>query len=266
MDDEEYARELFEILTRPLDPDEPVDSYGTGSDRIDRYGGFGTEVRVTSIDVVPGPYGAQLEVGFVLDLPPGLDIPDSGSIRLLVEREWRELGGYAEPEDYAPVVAGQVQRGARDHVVLHTEGPRPDYEAPDADAQRALLMHVLRRWGEVEQPADDRYVVRLEEGFEVTVLITPDQWEQVLRRHGPPRDHTFDYYEEALVETGADDERFLVVWEGDFARSVREELPPVASPRPPLREIRRRIAEAEASGRPYGWFAFTPRTDDELPG
>ena len=42
MEDEEYARELFAILTRPLHPDDPVDAYGTGPDGIDRYDGFGT--------------------------------------------------------------------------------------------------------------------------------------------------------------------------------------------------------------------------------
>lgn len=264
MDDEDYARELFEILTRPLDPDEPVDNYGTGSDGIDRYDGFGTEVRVTSIDVVPGPYGAQIEVGFLLDLPPELaDVPSSGSLLLPLDAEWRQVSGLDEPEDYAPRIASSLMAEVRRHVSAYRPGPGAGrgYEPPDREEQHAMLLHVLSRSGDVEEQAPGRYLVRDEDGNELEVILTPDQWEQVLRKHGAPRDQRFDHYEELLASTPPE-ERFLVFWSGDLAASTREKLPPAKVPLPPLRDVRQRIAEAEASGKDYGWFAYTPIKDD----
>ncbi len=58
MDDTAYVSELFGILTNPaptgIDPDDP---YGQADDGIDRYDGFGRDVRVTSARVVPGEHG-----------------------------------------------------------------------------------------------------------------------------------------------------------------------------------------------------------------
>lgn len=269
MDDEEYARELFRILTAPPEPD--LEPGHLGDDWIDRQDGFGTEVRVTSVEVVPGPYGAQVEVGFRLEVPQGLDVPEVGSVRLPVEEEWRVLSGFAEPEDYAPQVASRVGWAARAHVVAHTEEPRPAYEPPAADTQRKILLHVLGRAGTVEELGADRFVVRREadgdhdDGWEVTVVVTPEQWEQVLRRHGPVRHGGLDHYEE-MFASAPEEQRYWVFWEGDLTSSIRETLPPVEAPRPPLREVRRQIARARASGTTYGWFAYEPRKDDELPG
>ena len=262
MDDEEYARELFAILT--ASPGEPVDAYGTAADRIDRYGGFGTEVRVTSIDVVPGPYGAQIQVGFVLDLPHDVDLPDRGTFLLPVDREWRELSGYAQPEDYAPRVAFHTEQAVRRHISAHKPRDRAHDNLPDRAAQHDLLLAVLGRYGDVYEQGADRYVVRRGGEDRLTVLVSPDEWEQVLRRNGTP-DHV-DFFEETVASTPRD-ERFFVFWDGDLVSSTREELPPLKIPGPTLRETRRRIAEAEATGQDLGWFAYTPgSTDRELPG
>ncbi|HEV2796795.1 MAG TPA: hypothetical protein VGV65_04190, partial [Nocardioides sp.] len=90
MDDQEYARQLFAILTRPLDPDEPVDAHGTRADGIDRCDGFGTDVRVTALEAVPGQHGNQIDIAFELDLPDHLSqVPETGSLLLPVDAEWR---------------------------------------------------------------------------------------------------------------------------------------------------------------------------------
>ncbi|RYB94884.1 hypothetical protein EUA93_11305 [Nocardioides oleivorans] len=269
MEDEDYARGLFRILGAQPDPD--LEPGRLGDDWIDRSDGFGTEVQVTSVEVVPGPYGAQLEVGFRLEVPPGLDVPEGGSVRFPLDEEWRVLCGFAEPEDYAPRIASRLVRAARDHVVAHIEPPRPGYEPPASDKQRAILLHVLGRVGTVEELGTDRFVVRrgadghVEHEREVTVILTPEQWEQVLRRHGPVRHGGFDHYEETFA-SAPEEERFWVFWEGDLVSSTREELPPATTPWPPLREVRQRLAEARASGTTYGWFAYEPLRDEELPG
>lgn len=263
MDDEEYAGELFEILTAPPDPD--LEPGQLGDDWIDREDGFGTEVRVTAVDVLPGPYGAQVEVGFLLDLPPGVDVPQQASVLLPLDEEWRTLCGFADPEDYAPRLASRVMWAAREHVNTHTNGPRSGFDVPSRDEQHVMLMHVLGRLGAVEHVALGRYVIRVADGDEIVVILTPDEWEQVLRRNGSPRDGVFDHYEE-LFASNDREQRFWVFWEGDLTSSTREALPPATTPWPTLREVRRRIAEARTSGKDFGWFAYEPTADDELPG
>ena len=97
-----------------------------------------------------------------------------------------------------------------------------------------MLLEVLGQQGEVEQQAPNRYAVRRGEREDLVVLLTPDQWERVIRRHGP----------------------------GDVTTSTREKLPPARKPFPPLRETRRRLAEARASGGDYGWIAYPPGPRD----
>lgn len=253
MDDVDYARQLYDILTAPPDP--KVSPGHLGDDWIDRSDGFGTDVKVTAIAVVPGDHGNQLDIAFVLDLPDDMDVPREGSLLLPLDAEWRKISGYTEPEDYAPHVAARLVRHIHEHVRAH-EPSRPDDRDPPARAeQHAMLLEVLGREGEVEQQVPDRYVVRRDEREDLTVLLTPDQWEQVIRRHGLRRAWLIEHFDELFASTPRE-ERFLVFWEGDVTTSTREKLPPAKRPFPPLRETRRRLAEARASGRDFGWSAY----------
>lgn len=245
VDDEEYARELFRILTRPLDPDEPVDGYGTGADGIDRHDGFGTEVRVVSIDVVPGPYGAQLDVAFRLDAPPGDDVPPDGRLHLPLDREWREAQGYGGPATYAPEVARQTFRAAGRHVARHRRARReaPEPALPDRATQAEWLRDARQRHPEVE------------------IVVTPDEWEQVVASHHG-RQEWLDEEVSELAGSCHRDDRFLVFWEGDLERSVRAELPPVHG-------TLRQLLAMRAAGPPLAggaWFAYEPTREDKLPG
>ena len=261
VEDEEYARELFAILTRPLDPDEPVDSYGTGSDRIDRHGGFGTDVKVTSIDVVPGPYGAEIEVGFVLEVPEGWNVPAVGSCRLPFAAEWREAQGFTNPALHAPWAAMGVERGVRDHVTA-SRRDRPVNDVPDRDAQWAMLLDLLAGHGDVTETVDGHLVVRRGDRHVVTALLTADEWERVLKKNGTPRPELVDDYEEILAALHEDGD-YLVAWEDDLVRSVRPELPPVDGN---IRAILR-VQAARARGEdPYAggaWYAYTPVDDEQ---
>jgi hypothetical protein len=265
MDDAEHARRLQEILTRPLDPDEPVDAYGTGSDGIDRYDGFGTEVQVTSVAVVPGEHGPQVEVGFLLDVPDLPDVPGAGSVLLPFAAEWREAQGYASPALHAPHLARDVMRGARDHIGAHMRAPQRPHPLPDADEQHALLLEVLGLEGLVEERAPGRLTVRHPRGArELTALVTPEQWEQVLQRHGAERNRLIEHFSE-LLASGHRDDVFLVFWDGDLVRSVREELPPVGGTLRAL--LAMQAAGPPALGPNDGWYAYRPSTrNDELPG
>lgn len=253
MDDEDYAQELFAILTRPLDPDEPRDAYGTGADGIDRHGGFGTEVVVTSVAAVPGPYGSRLEVGFRLEVPAGEDVPAEGVFHLPLAREWREASGYGAPATYAPDVARGTERAVREHISSH--GAVEPTAVPDRDVQRALLHKALGSFYDVEVVAPDRIELRRAGQVEWTVLVTPDQWEQVVRRHGRRPDWLQEHFSE-LLASGSRDDSYLVFWEGDLVKSVRAELPPVSGSTRNLNAARARGPIPGA-----GWFAYRPGTD-----
>ncbi|MGF9761940.1 hypothetical protein AAII07_42840 [Microvirga sp. 0TCS3.31] len=255
MDDEDYARQVYDILTAPPDPD--VVPGHLGDDWIDRSNGFGTEVQVTAIAVVPGDHGSQLDITFVLDLPDDVLVPREGSLLLPLDAEWREVSGYAEPEDYAPHIAARVWRHIHEHVRAHEPSRDDDRDLPARAEQHAMLLEVLGREGQVEQQGPNRYVVRREGRGVLTVLVTPDQWERVIRRHGLRRAWLLEHFDELFASTPRE-ERFLVFWDGDVTTSTREKMPPVKKPFPPLRETRRRLAEARASGRDFGLFAYTP--------
>lgn len=254
MDDEDYARELFAILTRPLDPDEPRDAYGTGTDGIDRHSGFGTEVVVTSVAAVPGPYGSRLEIAFRLERPVGADVPAEGMFHLPLAREWREASGYGAPATYAADVARETERAAGRHIDAHRRPEEPETELPDRDVQRALLHKALGSFYDVEVVAPDRFELRHAGQVEWTVLVTPDQWEQVVRRHGRRPDRLQEHFSE-LLASGSRDDSYLVFWEGDLVKSVRAELPPV---RGSVRDLQRAIERGPVPG--AVWFAYRPGT------
>jgi hypothetical protein len=262
MDDEEYARRLFEILTRPLDPDEPVDAYGTGSDRIDRYDGFGTEVTVTSIDVVPGPHGSQLDVGYHVIVPEHIaDVPPDASVLLPFDAAWRADQGFTSPKLHAPFVASDVMRDVGRHVGAHHAPPAPAPVLPDRDAQWAMLLEVMGSEGTAAEVAPGRIDVRRPDGrLDVTVVVTPDQWEQVVAKHGIRREWLLEHFSE-LLASGHRDEQFLVFWKGDLVRSLREELPPVNGS---VRSILELQAARDRGEEPYPdayWSVGPPRRD-----
>lgn len=259
MDDVEYARQVYGILTAPPDPEVPPGHLG--DDWIDRSDGFGTDVRVTAIAVVPGDHGNQLDIAFALDLPDDVVAPREGSLLLPLDAEWREVSGYAEPEDYAHRIAARLVRHIGEHVRAHEPSREDDRDLPSRAEQHAMLLEVLAHEGRVEQQAPTRYVVRREGREDLTVLVTPDQWEEVIRRHGLRRAWLLEHFDELFASTPPE-ERFLVFWEGDVTTSTREKWPPAKRPFPPLREVRRRLSEARASGRAYGWFAHTPGSSD----
>ena len=261
MDDVEFAAQLEKILTAPPGPE--ISTGSLGDDWIDRCDGFGTDVKVRSIVVVPGDHGSQIEVAFVLDLPEDIDVPREGSLLLPLDAEWREVSGYAEPEDYAPRIAARLVRHIHEHIRANEPSRDDERDLPARADQHAMLLEVLGKQGEVEQQAAGRYVVRSEgRGREdLVALLTPDQWERVVRRHGPRRAQLLEHFDELLASTPRE-EHFLVFWDGDVATSMREKLPPVERPFPPLRELRRRLDEARASGWDYGWFASSPEPRD----
>jgi hypothetical protein len=260
MDDVDYARELYEILTAA--PDREVPPGWLGGDGIDREDGFGTEVRVTAIDVVPGEHGNQLDIAFVLDVPDDVHVPREGSLLLPLDAEWREISGYAEPEDYAHRVAARVVRNVRDHVRAHEASQEDRRVVPSRVEQHALLMEVLGQQGQVEQQAPDRYLVRRARGrHDLTVLLTADQWELAVRRHGMTRAPLLEHFDEMFASTPPE-ECFLVFWEGDVTTSTWERLPPAKRPFRPLREMRIQWAAARRGDSDIGWYAHAPRSRD----
>ena len=252
LSDEEYVATLLAILTNPAPTGiDPADPYRQANDGIDRYDGFGRDVRVSAVRVVDGPYGDELEVSFVLDLPAGdpswVGVPTGGSTRVPFDAEWRRLSGLDDPAAYAPQVASSVMRAARDHVVAHRDGgrgarARTEWRAraraglPDREAQRQLLLQTLAGEGHVTQVAPDWYEVRLRRDRDaepsalggppetITFVLTPEQWEEVLVDQ-----HRGDlglYLAEAIADPDPD-ERFMVFHDGSLHRSTRAELPPV---------------------------------------
>jgi len=296
MSDEAYAATLLAILTNPAPTGiDPADPYGQADDGIDRYDGFGRDVKVVGLQVVDGQHGDELEVTFVLELPAGDPewdgVPEQGATRVPFDAEWRRLSEFDDPATYAPQVALRVSSAARDHAVRHQHGGRQarrraEYRAasraalPHRDVQRDLLLQTLAREGEVVQVASDRFDLRLRREADgdrtkadagpgvlyaspevITFVLTPDEWEEVLV------DEYKDDLRLYLAETLADpdpDERFVVFYDGSLHRSTREQLPPVRG------RARERAWTLWRSEHPLGpgdgWYAYDPndrgRRDD----
>ena len=292
MSDEEYVATLLAILANPAPTGiDPADPYGQADDGIDRYDGFSRDVKVLGIRVVDGPYGDELEVSFVLQLPAGDPdwdgVPENGATRVPFDAEWRRLSEFGDPAAYAPRVASRVEFAARHHAVHHQHGgrtarARDERRAaaraalPDRGTQRHLLLQTLAGEGEVTQVASDRFDLRLRrdvdgdptEGAEgagvlnetpemITFVLTPEEWEEVL----------VDEYKGDLrlylAETLADpdpDERFVVFYDGSLHRSTREQRPPL---RGRARERAWARLRAEHPLEPGdGWYAYDPNNRD----
>ena len=290
MSDEEYVATVLAILTNPAPTGiDPTDPYGSADDGIDRYNGFGRDVKVLGIRVVDGPYGNELQVSFVLRLPAGdLDwdgVPERGATRVPFDAEWRRLSGFADPAAYAPLVANRVELAARQHAVQHQHGgrrarTRAEWRAvaraalPDRKTQHHLLLQALAGEGDVTHVAPGRFDLRLRSDADsdpvdgaagagvlnetpevITFVLTPEEWEEVL-----VDEHQGDL-QLFLAETLADpdlDERFVVFYDGALHRSIREQLPPVRG-----RARERAWAQWRSEHPPGpgdGWFACDPNT------
>jgi hypothetical protein len=266
-EDDAFVAGLLAILTNPEPTDIATDDpYRQAEDGIDRYNGFGTDVWVESLRVVEGEYGAELEVTIGLAVPSGerSQIPSRAVSRVLFERRWRELSGYGSPAEYAPYVARQVESAASSHIRDHRarapaspgRGPtrRP---VPARDVQwRLLLDGLAAEAGPAVEVAPGRIEVRIADRDDradadsevVTVIVTPDQWEDVLAAHGS---RNVGMYVAERLGPRDSDEHFVVYYGGDLVRSIREELPPVRG------TARARRFAAEGAG---GWYAVAPRT------
>ena len=272
MEDEEYARALFAILTNPsptgLDPNDP---YCRADDGIDRCDGFGRDAWVEYIEVTDGEHGAELVVGFGMAVPPApawRGMPHRGSVRLTFDEQWRRLSGYEAPAAYAPAVAQKVELAAHEQVERHRSGTgsrrmggaRP--VLPSRDEQWRMLLDALSGEGAVREVGPGRVEVDIRDdqdqpsGDIVTVVVSPEEWERVLAERAGG---DVDLYVAELLGPRDDDERFVVCYDGDLARSTREELPPVRG-----RAFERKLAEARRQHphSPGGWFADTGPGED----
>lgn len=253
MKDEAYVAELLAILTNDyptgIDPD---DSYGMADDGIDRYDGFGRDVVVTSLDVQPGAHGDEIGVGFRLPATG-----QQGVVWLPFDREWRDLSGYAQPAAFAPWVATRVEVEA--HRFVSPPDPRvQEVVLPPRNEQWRMLKAELDLQGRTTETAPGRFEVVVQEGTEaeqtVTVVISPGEWEEVLRRNLTCLDIEFADAFGPLDE----DDRFIVAYRGTLERSIREELPPV-----PGWAFGRELDALRDSRGPRGpedgWVAYGPR-------
>lgn len=214
-DDAPYVRKLFAILTNPSPTGiDSVDPYEQADDRIDRYGGFGRDLRVTSATVMPSEHGAMVELGYELEIPDRLDLPGvprQNSIRLQVAAQWRAASNLDDPADYAPMVACRLMSSIHQHVSAHQSPATDRSDRLVAGEHWAVLIEHLGHEGTVrELPSGRIEVTQIRGGGEgevVTVLVTPEQWELVMHRHiGPvPSDYFAD-----LLGPRNDDELFLV--------------------------------------------------------
>jgi hypothetical protein len=153
------------------------------------------------------------------------------------------------------------EHGAEVEVGFGLEPPVGREDEPDPlaglsrEARWQLLLTGLTDIGTVRDVAPGRITVEDHDGAVCTVLITPDQWDVVLRDHAAG---DVPMYFCELYAPGADDETFLVFYRGDLHRSTRERLPPVRSTAD-LRAIERALAENPGAG--IGWFAYPPSHD-----
>jgi hypothetical protein len=241
-EDEAFVARLLAILTNPeptgIAPDDP---YGQADDGIDRYDGFGSDFWVESLQVVDGMHGAELEVTVGLAVPAHETsrIPARAVARVPFERSWRQLSGYDSPANYAPYVAREAGRAATAQVQQHLGGASSAAggsargPVPGRDVQwRLLLDGLAAEAGPAVEVSPGRIEVRMADSADpvhtdsqvVTVIVTPDQWHDVLSAHGS-RD--VEMYVAELLGPRDPDEHFVVFYRGDLVRSIRAELPPV---------------------------------------
>jgi hypothetical protein len=276
MEDEAYARELFAILTNPsptgIDPDDP---YGRADDGLDRHDGFGRDVWVESVDVTDGEHGAEIVVRFGLAVPPDpiwQGMSNRGSVHLPFDKRWRRLSGYEVPAAYAPTIAQKVELAAYEMVERHRSGAHGRGQMAGTssvlssrDEQWRLLLEALSVEGTVRELGPGRVELDMHDaedqpsGDLVTVVVSPEQWEHVLAERAGG---DVDLYVAELLGPRDDDERFVVCYDGDLARSTREELPPVRGRARERKLAQARTKHPDSQG---GWFAVTGPGDEPTP-
>ena len=258
MDDQDYVAELVAILTNKdpqgIDPDDP---YGQADDGIDRYDGYGRDFWVESLRVCEGPNGAELEVTFGLAVPTDPEFatwPSQGTFSVPFDSAWRQLSGYGEPAAYAPRVASRTQRAVGNLADRYRAGrdwfadrQRVLDQLPARPDQWRMLLEELAAEGRISEPSPGRITVDIPSGDapgrgggQVTVLVTPDQWKEILINRGGGYGDFWETFGSRLR-----DEVYLVFDDGDLVMSVREELPPVRGSAD-FREVAQRIAEIRA--------------------
>ncbi len=245
MDDAAYAAALLAILANP-EPSgiDPADPYGQADDGIDRYNGFGREVQVESVELSQGEHGAELDVRFVLNLPEALaeeGVPRRGSVRVPVDREWRELSGYQNPGAHAPAVARKVESAAGRMIERHrsrARGTPPIVPAAPGTHWQALLDELAAQGTSTVVAAPGRIEMRGTSDA-VSILVTPEQWEYVVATRAGA---DIDIYLVEVLAARQADEQFVVFYDGDLRRSIREKLPPVRG-----QALARKLAERRAA-------------------
>ena len=269
MDETDYVTALLRILTNPTPTGiDPADPYGRADDGIDRYHGFGTDMWVEALEITDGPHGDELKVSFALAVPAESQwrgMRTRGSVQVPFDAEWRQLSGLADPAAYAPQVAARVEAAATDLVQSHlNRGARDRMHRqiraglPDREGQHQMLLETLRSEGTVTELGPDRFELHFDDADEgddgpsmMTVVVTPEEWEQVLASEA--MEDLCLYLAEVIADPDPD-ERFLVFYDGDLRRSTREKRPPVRG-----RAQERRWAELRTSDphdRNYGWIGY----------
>lgn len=222
--------------------------------------GVGDWVHVESLTVVDDGPWREVEIGFRLDLPDDprvADVSPRGTVRCTYDAEWLVLSRYDDAEVYARWLAPQLAACAR-HTVERDLAPRRpvvDREqllaaAPPAETLWADLLAQLEAYGEVAVVEPGRIEVHAEDGGTLTVVVTPAQWRRAWALGG----HDDDLRLDEVLGPRQEDETHLVFVHDGFARSVREQLPPVRGTARERRIEQLRRDDPDA----VGWFAYGP--------
>ncbi len=198
MNDDALVRALQELF----DADDP-------SDGLDRSDGLGEDYQIASLRRVPSDDGFDdVEITVVVGT-------QSVVSRLLFDRAWREASGLDDVGSYAAFILARWRAA----LVDDDARPAPSVEVVDLEeALRRPSRSVTRTSTGVLEVVDDG-------GDRVSVHVTPQQWRDVVRRHG---DGVVDTLHE-MIDSRWDDENHIVHFRGGLHRSVRPELPPVRS-------------------------------------
>jgi len=209
--------------------------------------GTGSGARVGAMRIVRDSGFDELEIAFDA-VREGEDV-GSGTVRVDIDRDWRELSGYDDPGSYLSEVVRALERAAH-QVTRGWTDPVLDPDDAWADLRRNLGYH-----GTVREIDDGRLEVTSSNGDVFTVVVTREQWAEVWA-------HETDDFFHDLLGPRHRDEVYVVFHRGDLVASVREQLPPVASLE--FRELHERMLRlrdetlARDPNADFGWYAVRP--------